>query len=224
MNVPESKVEVKGVEAKFYNSILDIISAGQYGRMVKKAVTDMHIAAGEKILDLGCGTGYNDCIMLKHAGKSGKVVGLDIGDEMIRQFEKRCAGYENASIENLRIEDELPFKDEFDRVFTSFVFHGFPIEAQRKIIHNAYDALKPGAKLTIFDYAEFDLAEKPWWFRLAFKAIECPLAFKYIKTDWKKALAESGFAAFEERFYFKKTIRLLTAVKVADSGRPISRG
>jgi len=57
MNVPESKVEVTGFEARNYDRLLKLGSFGQYNRMLKKVIDDMNIQPDHAIHDLGCGTG-----------------------------------------------------------------------------------------------------------------------------------------------------------------------
>ncbi|MHA1671825.1 MAG: hypothetical protein ACTSV5_14825, partial [Promethearchaeota archaeon] len=66
----------------------------------------------------------------------------------------------------------------------------------------------------IFDFNEFDQDDQSWWFRYAFRKIECPLAFEFITIDWKARLAGWGFDNFNENLYFSERIRLLTATKV----------
>lgn len=213
MNVPESKVEISGFVARFYDQLLRIASFGKYNGMMKAAIADMDIQPDDAILDMGCGTGYNNCLMVKYLGNNGKIIGLDISKKMKKQFEKKCQDYPNISFIQKRIEDPLPFHDEFDKVFISFVFHGFPNSERKKIAQNAFNALKLGGRFIIFDFNEFDLDVQPWWFRSAFRRIECPLAFEYITVDWKSRLSEWAFDNFNEHLYFSKRIRLLKATK-----------
>ncbi len=213
MNVPESKVEISGFVARFYDQLLRIASFGKYNGMMKAAIADMDIQPDDAILDMGCGTGYNSCLMVKYLGNDGKIIGLDISKKMKKQFEKKCQECPNISFIQKRIEDPLPFHDEFDKVFISFVFHGFPNSERKKIAQNAFNALKSGGRFTIFDFNEFNLDAQSWWFRSAFRRIECPLAFEYITVDWKGQLSEWGFDNFNEHLYFSKRISLLKATK-----------
>ena len=215
MNVPESKVEVRGFEARHYDTLLKLLSFGAYPRMVKAAIAAMGIQPDDAILDLGCGTGYNDCLMVEYLGDKGRLVGLDIGDEMIAQFEARCRDKPQVQLMKRRIEEPLPFEEAFDKVFISFVFHGFPDSEREKIARNAFKALKPGGAFFIFDFNEFDVADQPWWIRTAFLKGECPLAHQFVTVDWKARLETWGFTAFEEWLYFRDLVRLLKAVKPA---------
>jgi len=207
----ESKVEVTGFEARHYDLLMNIITFGAYPAFIRNAISKMNIQPTDKIIDLGCGTGRNSCLMAKYLSSEGKIIGLDIGSEMIEQFQQKCRAYPYVEIQNLPIDQPLPFKNEFDKAVMSFVFHGFPDEKKTAIIENVTKALKPGGHLFILDYNEFDIEKKPLIFRRVFKKLECPLALDYIKVDWKSKLKNWGFESFEEHFFLWKIIRLLKA-------------
>ena len=209
----ESKVEVTGFEARHYDTLMNVLSMGSYISFIKNAMSKMEIQPNDRILDLGCGTGRNSCLMAKYLREKGSIVGLDIGAEMIEQFEKKCAKYPNVEIQNLRIDDPLPFENEFDKALLSFVFHGFPDDRKKLIVENVKRALKPGGALYILDYNEFDLEKKPLVVRSVFKKFECPLAQDYLKVDWKKKLTDWGFERFNEYYFYFKIVRLLKAEK-----------
>ncbi|MBC8184155.1 class I SAM-dependent methyltransferase [candidate division KSB1 bacterium] len=207
----ESKVEVTGFEARHYDTLLNVLSLGSYIPFIKNAISKIDLQPNDRILDLGCGTGRNSCLMAKYLGENGSIVGLDIGKEMIEQFEKKFENYPNVEIQNLRIDEPLPFEDEFDKALLSFVFHGFPNDKKEIIVRNVKKALKPGGALYILDYNEFDLEKKPYIFRKAFKKIECPLAQDYLKVTWKEKLIGWGFENFDEHYFYRRIMRLLKA-------------
>lgn len=51
----------------------------------------------------------------------------------------------------------LTYHEEFDKVFISFILHGFENAQKVDIIGNAYRALKPGGVFYILDYEELFL-------------------------------------------------------------------
>jgi ubiquinone/menaquinone biosynthesis C-methylase UbiE len=208
-----SKVELGYSEARYYDIFLSLLSLGRYSNVVRASVEKMAIKPGQSILDLGSGTGKNDCFMAEKLGSQGKIVGLDISDEMLRQAGKRCYKYTNIFFKKQRIELGLPYKEEFNKVFISFVLHGFEDEQKQQIIRGALQALKPGGAFYILDYSEFNL-ERMWFpFRQAFNRWECQLAAEFLKLDLKGMLHSQGFADFEEKFFFKGHVRFLKAVK-----------
>jgi demethylmenaquinone methyltransferase/2-methoxy-6-polyprenyl-1,4-benzoquinol methylase len=151
--------------------------------------------------------------MYKYAGNNSTLVGLDISEDMEKQFEENTLNYSNISFANKRIDKLFEMEQKFDKIFISFVIHGFPHEIRKIIIKNAYNNLKPGGTFNILDFAEFDMAKMPFHHRFVFKKIECKYAFDFIEKNWKSILQENGFDNFEESFYFKKYVRLLKAKK-----------
>ena len=110
---------------------------------------------------------------------------------------------------------DIPFQLEkrFNKIFISFVIHGFPHQVRHYVIENAYNHLEAGGAFYILDFAEFDMNSMPFHHRAIFKAVECKYAFDYIGRDWKSILKEKGFIEFADHFYLKKYMRLLKAVK-----------
>ena len=212
-----SEVEVGPTVARYYDLFLNVLSLGQYSHFIKDVVEKMGINPGQSILDLGSGTGRNDCFMAEKVGSDGKIVGLDMSDEMLNRAWERCRKYSNVTFEKQRIELSPPYKEEFDKVFISFVLHGFENDQKRRIILNALQALRPGGAFYILDYSEFNL-EKMWFpLRRAFTRWECQLAAEFLKLDIKGMLRSQGFTDCEEEFFLKRHLRLLKAVKPLNS-------
>jgi len=199
--------------ARYYDVGLDIATFGSYLPFMKKVISMAKIKPDDRILDLGAGTGRNACLMAQYLSEKGKLIGVDISKDMISQFEKRFVDFPNVKIINRRIDRTLPYKNDFNKVFISFVLHGFPQNVRQVIIKNAFQALKQKGEFFILDYNEFSLPDIPFYFRLAFKFMECPYAFDYIERDWKEILTDIGFKGFREHFFFSNFIRLLEAVK-----------
>ncbi len=206
----DSKVEVTGTEAKYYDTFMNIISLGTYPSFIKKAIRDMKLKEGEEILDLGCGTGRNDCLMLKYIGDKGKITGIEIGEEMKKKFLANC-NKPNVDLINNRIDHPFDLQKKFDTIFISFVLHGFIQEKREIIINNAKNSLKPGGRFIILDYNEFDIDRSGFITRFAIRKMECPLAEDFINRDIKSVLKKVGFNSFSEDLYYGKKVRLLTA-------------
>lgn len=212
---PKSKVETKGFTARYYDNLMNIITFGKYCSFIEEVIKLMKIRPVDRILDLGAGTGRNACLMMKYLSKEGELIGTDISEEMISQFKKKCADFANAKIIYTRVDRSLPFKEEFDKVFISFVLHGFPQNVRETIIDNAYKALKKNGEFHILDWNEFGLKILPFYQRAFFRLIECPYAFDFIRRDWKQILVSHNFdTAFKEYFFFGGFVRLLKAEKI----------
>lgn len=215
-----SHIEVKGWGARHYDLMMDLLFVGRYQAFVEQAVRRIDIRKGDAILDLGSGTGRNICVMLKAQGPTGRIVGVDISQEMLRQARQRCRAYPQVTFLNQRIEEPLPFHEEFDKAFISFTLHGFEDEDKEGVIANAYRGLKPGGAFWILDFNEFDLDRQWLPFRWAFRRFECELASEFLSLDLKGMLACHGFGSFVTHTLLRGYVRLLRAEK-ADRQRPL---
>jgi ubiquinone/menaquinone biosynthesis C-methylase UbiE len=210
---PRSKVEVGPEAARHYDLFMNVASLGCYPLLIKKVIDKMDIQPGQSILDLGSGTGRNDCLMAQKIGARGKILGLDISQEMLSLSRTRCRSYENVQFREQRIETLLTYHEEFDKVFISFVLHGFEDAQKVRIIKNAYQALKPGGAFYILDYNEFDL-DRLWFpLRWVFVHGECELALEFLRLDLKGVLSSQGFTSFKEELFLREHLRLLKAAK-----------
>jgi ubiquinone/menaquinone biosynthesis C-methylase UbiE len=211
----DSKVEIKGGEARHYDLLMNLISGGTYPAFIHQAIKEMNIKPQDRILDLGCGSGRNICLMNHYLSPQGRILGLDIGTEMLEQSRRRCQKYPYISFKNQRIDEPLPYENEFDIVFISFVLHGFIQEKRIRIIENAARALRSGGRFILLDYGEFDLKSSPWLVRWAFK-VECALATDFIGRNLQAILLEKGFDDFHIHPHYRGYIRLLSAQKKPD--------
>ncbi len=211
-----SKVEVTGSEARHYDFFMNVITGGTYPFFIRRSVQEMHIQPEDKILVLGAGTGRNISLMNKYLSEGAHVLGLDIGPEMLEQAQRRFTDHPYVSIENQSIVEPLPYQGEFDKVFISFVLHGFIQEDRLKIIANAQRALRPGGEFIILDYNQFDMEHSPRLVQFIFK-MECPLATDFVERDLESILREQGFDKFRTHPHYRGYVRLLAAQKKGEN-------
>lgn len=92
---------------------------------------------GQKILDLGCGTGD---LAKQLADAGAEVVGIDSSPDMIEQAKRK---YPEVSFMTGDA-TALDFHDEFDAVFSNAVFHW--IKEPSKALDSVYESLKKGGR------------------------------------------------------------------------------
>jgi len=214
---PDSGVELNEFVGRNYDAIMNIGSIGFYNGFIKKAIADMGIQTGDHILDLGCGTGRNAGHMSNYLDVHGHITGLDILEYMEKQFSRKFKNDQRINFINQRIDVPFNLQKRFDKVFISFVIHGFPHEIRSIVIQNVINHLKPGGSFHILDFAEFDMDKMPSLHRFVFKNIECKYAFDFIKRDWKEILSRYGLDNISEHYYFMNYIRLLSTKKMTDT-------
>lgn len=106
----------------------------------------MDLQATERILDLGCGTGWASRRMARLA-TAGEVVGLDVADQMLRRAEQASAG-----IKNVRYvwgsAEKIPAADNyFSKVLSVESFYYYADQA--KALDELHRVMAPGGRLFI---------------------------------------------------------------------------
>lgn len=209
-----SKVKIKGFFAKNYNLVLNLISLGFYSKVIDSSINLLKLKEMDRVLDLGGGPGKNSYLILKRMNFKGDVVYVDVADEMINQAKKYEKKTKNYKIVKASIIEELPFNEEFDHVFISFVFHGFENYDKEKILKNVYKSLKSGGFLNILDWAEFDLSKANFFIKVFFNYLECELASEFIRLNLSEFVKPFGFKTIEENLIASNYIRLFIAQKI----------
>ncbi len=210
---PRTKVEVKGFEARHYDALMKLITFGKYERFIQRAIADMNLHPGEVVVDLGAGTGKNAQLMLQYLGPGGKIYALEIGKEMQAQIRAKQQTSPQILLIDQRIEQPYQLPEPVDRVFISFVLHGFEQPQRLQIIANARQHLKPHGKFCLLDYHHFDVDHAPWYVRIAIRKVECQLAEDFIQRDWPHILSQEGFTIWKEHTYLGGYVRLLCGQK-----------
>ncbi len=101
--------------------------------------------AGERILDLGCGTGE---LSAKMASSGAHVTGLDASSAMIERARTQFSKLEHPNLEfTVQSATEMSFEAQFDAIFSNAALHW--IQPAEKAAVNMAKALKPGGRLTL---------------------------------------------------------------------------
>ncbi len=95
---------------------------------------------GEQILDVGCGTGQLTKQIVDAVGPSGRVVGIDSSPTMI---EAAHGSYPELDFRVMSVTD-MPFKGDFDAVFSNAVLHWVP--QATLAVSSIAKSLKPGGR------------------------------------------------------------------------------
>ncbi len=110
-----------------------------------------NIRKGDIVLDLGSGTGFDCFLAAKKVGSSGKIIGVDMTEDMIRKA-KGFAEKHNFSNVEFRLGDieNLPVeRNSIDVIISNCVINLSP--DKRKVFKEAHRVLKSGGRMYVSD-------------------------------------------------------------------------
>ena len=122
------------------------------------AIERLGVAAGERVLDVGCGCGQTLLQLAERVGPSGQVLGVDISPPMLGRARERAAGRPTIA---LALGDAQTYgfaPGAFDALYSRFGVMFF--DDSRAAFRNLRAATRSGGRLSFVCWQ--DLAKNPW--------------------------------------------------------------
>jgi demethylmenaquinone methyltransferase/2-methoxy-6-polyprenyl-1,4-benzoquinol methylase/phosphoethanolamine N-methyltransferase len=141
--------------AGHYDLFTRLGGLGVNSRNSRMVVELAGVRVGDRVLDVGCGTGSLTLTASSAAGSAGAVYGIDASPEMIAVARSKAekAGlpvkFELAAVE------KLPFPGgDFDVVLNRLMIHHLPDDLKVQAFGEIFRVLRPGGRLLITDFMQ----------------------------------------------------------------------
>ena len=128
-----------------------------------KVITDKvaaiaNITPGDRVLDLGCGTGELIFRLAQEYPATGELVGIDISEEMLKRAKSKLDSFKAVSLHSGNIE-QISYPDEyFDLIVSSGVMHY--VRNPKNMIKEALRVLRPRGRFLLIDMAQESLTTR----------------------------------------------------------------
>jgi len=149
------------------------------------------LKAGETVLDLGSGAGFDAFLAADKVGQSGKVIGVDMTPEMLSKARANAVkgGYKNVEFRRGDIENLPVDIGTVDVIISNCVVNLSPDKPQ--VFREAHRVLKTGGRLCVSDIVlERELPEA---IRDSAAAYAACIGGAILKKDYLKAIKDAGF-------------------------------
>ena len=133
-------------DAKAYEEV-----SGPQIDMGSRFIDGLNLSLGDKVLDMGCGTGHLTKYIAEIVGPEGQAVGIDPDAERIKIAQEKSKEVGNLQFHVGSSATGFPRDNEpyYDVHISTHAFHWVPDDEKRIYIQKAHRCLKPGGRLAI---------------------------------------------------------------------------
>jgi ubiquinone/menaquinone biosynthesis C-methylase UbiE len=159
------KKKSQGISLDVLSDYYDLLTFTEKSKFRRKQIALMDIHKGEKVLDVGCGTGALSILSKIAVGESGQVEGIDLASKMISKSQHKARkanlkiNFKTASVSDLPYPDNL-----FDLVISSMMFHHLPVDVKKKGLNEIYRVLKDKGRFFLCDFGSPHILTIPFMY------------------------------------------------------------
>ena len=175
-------------DSKAYIAMLDDPARDAYQKP-HEVVMALALKEGERIADIGAGSGYFSLRFTHHVGTGGQVLAVDINPDMIVHLNQRIR---DDRLENIRTilalpDDPLLADASVDRIFICETWHH--IDNHPPYLARLKKALKPGGQIIIIDFQKEPTPVGP------------PAEMRVARKDVVSEFDQNGFRLAKEHMF-----------------------
>jgi len=159
-------------------------------------VDSLRIRSGQKVADIGAGTGYFNALFADAVGPTGRVYAIDIQLELIEYMQIRAVEENTPQVECILATPNDPcLPDSLDLVFFCNTYRY--IDGRRAYLTRIRDRLLTDGRIVVIDYRESERDESGW--RLPSKRVEAEMeAAGFMTVERFSFLSKQYFLVFKK--------------------------
>ena len=195
-----------------YDRGMRILTLGRIDR-IKHRIADHWVAAGDSVLEIGCGTGTLAAMLVE---RGAEVIGIDISDSMLATARVNTPEAEFFHLTATEI--DMLGHERFDRIVATLSLSELTPPELELWLSLAVGALKPGGTVIIAD----EIRQLQWWRRALAACVRWPLAaltFALTRSGTRAlsglepGLTRVGLQVRHREFHLLGTLALIVARK-----------
>jgi ubiquinone/menaquinone biosynthesis C-methylase UbiE len=138
---------ITGHQAKTYD-----LRGTLWSRIKAKHLSLVNPTTGQRVLDVGCGTGKTLWLLSQKCDKSVELRGIEPSEDMLEQARTKLG--RRAKIKQ-GIAQKLPYPDNhFDWVISTQVMHHLPLPEKKKMLSEMHRVLKSSGTVVVSDWGK----------------------------------------------------------------------
>ncbi|MDH3475803.1 MAG: methyltransferase domain-containing protein [Rhodospirillales bacterium] len=116
----------------------------------KMAIEALQLRRGDRVVDIGCGTGLNFAILQDKVGPKGRIIGVDLSPAMLAEARRRVTGHGWSNVELVEsAAAAYLFPREIDGILSTLALTLEP--DYDAVIARGAEALRPGDRWVVLD-------------------------------------------------------------------------
>ena len=136
-----------------HDILVQLMGLGVTGRNSRMIIEMAKVKPGDKVLDVGCGTGDLTLTAKHYVGVSGSAHGIDASPEGINLARKKAKRSDSQAVFEVGLIEKIPYPEEtFDIVINRLVIHHLPDHLKLRGIAEIFRVLKPGGLVFLADF------------------------------------------------------------------------
>ncbi|NIO28669.1 MAG: methyltransferase domain-containing protein [Candidatus Latescibacteria bacterium] len=200
---PRFKKLLRGAWSKGYIAMLEREERDEFQKP-EEVMKALELKPGERVADIGAGSGYFTIRVAKAVEPAGKVWATDISDEMLDYIEKRLQSEQLENVELVKVsrdDPQLPASG-VDMILMVDTYHY--IQELTEYAKKLRAGLAPGGRLVVIDFIPKPWEERPWG----------PPPQQHLSKETLSAdLAKAGFKPAKEYDFLPKQFFIVYGVE-----------